>query len=83
MNSYTISLLAPDTVYSVMLCLDKNSHKIPISKLELRTRPQSYMVKLGIVKDYTAIIAGCAARKKKLLQIILLRSLSDLKTNWE
>ena len=58
MNSYTISALAPDTVYSVMLCLDKNSHKIPISKLEIRTRPKSYMVQLGIVKDYTAIIAG-------------------------
>ena len=58
MNSYTISALAPDTVYSVMLCLDKNSHKIPISKLEIRTRPKSYMVQLGIVKDYTAIISG-------------------------
>lgn len=57
MNSYTISALAPDTVYSVMLCLDKNSHKIPISKLEIRTRPKSYMVQLGIVKDYTAIVA--------------------------
>ena len=64
MNSYTISGLSPARVYTVVLCLDKSSHKLPISKLELRTRPQSYMVQLGIVKDYTAIIAGM------LIQII-------------
>ena len=69
MNSYTISALAPDTVYSVMLCLDKNSHKIPISKLEIRTRPKSYMVQLGIVKDYTAIIAGIQRWWKKIISM--------------
>ena len=67
MNSYTISGLSPARVYTVVLCLDKSSHKLPISKLELRTRPQSYMVQLGIVKDYTAIIAGI------LIQIIFLK----------
>ena len=58
MNSYTISNLSPSTSYTVVLCLDKNKHKIPISRLHLETRPESYMVQLGIVKDYTAIIAG-------------------------
>ena len=58
MNSYTISNLSPDTTYSVMLCLNKNSNKIPISMLRVTTRPESYMEGLGIVKDYTAIIAG-------------------------
>ena len=81
MNSYTISALAPDTVYSVMLCLDKNSHKIPISKLEIRTRPQSYMVQLGIVKNYTAIISGDSGKlscNPKEFESFLLYSIQKL-----
>ena len=58
MNSYTVSNLSPDTDYSILLCLRRNSHKIPISVLEVVTRPESYMHQLGIVTDYAAIIAG-------------------------
>ena len=58
MNSYTISDLEPSTTYTVLLCLHRNSHKIPVSSLEVTTRPQSYMVQLGIVTDYTAIVLG-------------------------
>ena len=36
----------------------QNTHKIPISVLGVVTRPESYMYQLGIVTDYTAIIAG-------------------------
>ena len=58
MNSYTVSSLSPDTSYYILLCLRKNTHKIPISVLGVVTRPESYMYQLGIVTDYTAIIAG-------------------------
>ena len=58
MNSYTISDLEPSTTYTVLLCLHRNSHKITVSSLEVTTRPQSYMVQLGIVTDYTAIVLG-------------------------
>ena len=36
----------------------QNAHKIPVSVLGVVTRPESYMYQLGIVTDYTAIIAG-------------------------
>ena len=58
MNSYTVSSLSPDTHYDILLCLRRDSHKIPISVLGVVTRPESYMYQLGIVTDYTAIIAG-------------------------
>ena len=57
MNSYTISQLDPSHSYTIMLCLKKSSHIIPVSSLVVTTRPESYMNQLGIVKDYTAIIA--------------------------
>ena len=44
----------------------------------MTTRPQSYMVQLGIVKDYTAIITGMVHIFTKLSLLILYEA-KDLK----
>ena len=55
MNSYTVSDLLPSTSYNAVLCIEKNSHKIPVSSLRVTTRPESYMKELGNKKDYTSL----------------------------
>lgn len=55
MNSYTIPDLHPSTSYNILLCLQKNRHRIPVSSLRVTTHAEDYMKGLGIKKDYTTL----------------------------
>jgi hypothetical protein len=57
MASYTISSLRPSTLYTVQLVMKKGEHSMVVSSMRLRTRPEHYLVDLGIEKDYTAMVA--------------------------
>ena len=47
-----------------------------LSRLVVVTRPESYMHQLGIVTDYTAIIAGNVKSSRGTLQSTIPRSLT-------
>ena len=47
-----------------------------LSRLVVVTRPESYMHQLGIVTDYTAIIAGNGKSSRGTLQSTIPRSLT-------
>jgi hypothetical protein len=59
MASYTISGLRPSTTYTISLVMKKGGgqHSMTVSSMRLRTRPEHYLVDLGIEKDYTAMVA--------------------------
>lgn len=58
MASYTVSSLRPSTAYTIRLCMKKaGQHLMEVSTTRVRTRPEHYLLHLGIEKDYTAMVA--------------------------
>jgi len=58
MASYTLSSLRPSAAYTIRLCMKKaGTHLMEVSSTRVRTRPEHYLLHLGIEKDYTAMVA--------------------------